>query len=142
MEQATKPQTVGVGLNDSPAGLLAWIVEKFRGWSDCDGDPEQRLHAGPDAHQRDDVLGHADDHLVGAALLGAAAHGEPRPGRVDVPTGIARYSEGDVPVPAAVGRAAYNVTYWSEMPRGGHFAAWSSPSCSPTIVRTFFRTVR
>ena len=39
-EQGTKPQTVGVGLNDSPAGLLAWIVEKFRAWSDCDGHPE------------------------------------------------------------------------------------------------------
>src|SRR4029077_11344101 len=39
-EQSTKPQTVGVGLNDSPAGLLAWVVEKLRTWSDCDGDPE------------------------------------------------------------------------------------------------------
>ena len=39
-EQGTKPQTLGVGLNDSPAGLLAWIVEKFRAWSDCDGHPE------------------------------------------------------------------------------------------------------
>src|SRR6185437_12277324 len=40
LEQGTKPQTLGVALNDSPAGLLAWIVEKFRAWSDCDGDPE------------------------------------------------------------------------------------------------------
>src|SRR5947208_8692027 len=40
LEQRTKPQTIGVALNDSPAGLLAWIVEKFRAWSDCDGDPE------------------------------------------------------------------------------------------------------
>ena len=72
-EQGTKPQTLGVALNDSPAGLLAWIVEKFRTWSDCDGDPGERVHARPAAHQRDAVLGDGHDHVVGAAVLGGPA---------------------------------------------------------------------
>ena len=53
-----------------PPGLLSWIVEKFRTWSDCDGDPEQRLHPRPAAHQRDALLGDADVHVVGAVVLG------------------------------------------------------------------------
>ena len=58
--QGTKPQTLAYGLNDSPAGLAAWIVEKFRTWSDCDGDVERRFTQGSVADQRDDLLGYAD----------------------------------------------------------------------------------
>ena len=62
----TKPQTAAFGLTDSPAGLAAWIVEKLRAWSDCDGDVERQLHQGRDPHQRHDLLAHRDDRLVDA----------------------------------------------------------------------------
>ena len=73
LEQSTKPQTLGAALNDSPAGLLAWIVEKFRTWSDCDGDVENVFTRDQLLTNVMVVLGHADDHVVGAPLLGAHA---------------------------------------------------------------------
>ena len=72
-EQGTKPQTLGVALNDSPAGLLAWIVEKFRTWSDCDGQPGELLHPPATHHQRHGVLGHPDQCVLGPTVLGTQA---------------------------------------------------------------------
>ncbi len=83
-EQGTKPQTLGVALNDSPAGLLAWIVEKFRAWSDCDGHPEN-------AFTRDQLITNVmtywvtqTDHLVDAAVLGAPRTSAPEQGDAGV----------------------------------------------------------
>ncbi len=78
--QATRPQTLGYGLVDSPVGQLAWVVEKFWAWTDCDGDPLHDLHARAVARQRDRVLVHRDRRVVGPPLLG-----ERRPRRAGRP---------------------------------------------------------
>ena len=152
---ATKPRTrscreasrrrSGMALNDSPAGLLSWIVEKFRTWSDCDGDPEHRLHPRPADHQRDALLGDADVHLVGAVVLGddAQRRAEGAAGVRDVPTGVARYPKEEIlRFPRSWVEQRYNVTHWAVMPRGGHFAAMEQPELFVDDLRTFFRTVR
>jgi epoxide hydrolase len=142
-EQSTKPQTVGVGLNDSPAGLLAWIVEKFRAWSDCDGHPEN-------AFSRDQLLTNVMVYWVTQTITSSARlywehmHEEPaaRRGYVEVPTGIARYPKEILRFPRAWVEQRYNVTYWRDMPRGGHFAAMEQPILFVDDLREFFRTVR
>jgi pimeloyl-ACP methyl ester carboxylesterase len=142
IEQSTKPQTVGVGLNDSPAGLLAWIVEKLRTWSDCDGDPEN-------VFTRDQMITNVMTYWVtqnitsSARLYWELQHtGEPAPTRVDVPTGIANYPKEVIRFPRAWVEQRFNVTAWTDMPRGGHFAAMEQPELFVDDVRSFFRTVR
>jgi pimeloyl-ACP methyl ester carboxylesterase len=142
-EQGTKPQTLGAALNDSPSGLLAWIVEKFRAWSDCDGDPEN-------CFTRDQLITNVMlywvtqtaassarlywEHMHGGALGGAPY--------VLVPTGVARYPKEPLRYPRAWVERQYNVTHWAVMPKGGHFAAMEQPELFAADVRAFFRTVR
>ena len=142
--QGTKPQTVGYALDDSPVGLAAWIVEKFRAWSDCGGDVERSF-------SKDQLLTNVSVYwftrtATSSARLyyemrqaGAAA--VPR-APITVPTGVANY-------PGEIGRAPrswadrrYNVTHWVDLPRGGHFAALEVPDIFVRDVRAFFRTVR
>jgi epoxide hydrolase len=141
-EQMTKPQTLGAALNDSPAGLLAWIVEKFRTWSDCDGHPEN-------VFTRDQLLTNVMTYWVTGTITSSArlywehAHGPSNTAdRVDIPTGVARYPKEVLPFPRSWVERRYNVTHWAEMPRGGHFAAMEQPELFVDDVRTFFRTVR
>jgi pimeloyl-ACP methyl ester carboxylesterase len=144
LEQGTKPQTLGVGLNDSPAGLLAWIVEKFRAWSDCDGDPEN-------AFTRDQLLTNVMLYWATRTITSSArlyresrladTRGE-APEYIGVPTGIARYPKEIMRFPRAWVEQRYNVTHWAVMPRGGHFAAMEQPELFVDDLRTFFRTVR
>ncbi len=144
IEQATKAQTLGVALNDSPAGLLAWIVEKFRTWSDCDGHPEH-------AFTRDQLITNVMTYWVNQTITSStrlywenqhAAAGEGPPDFVDVPTGVARYPKEPLRLPRAWVERRYNVTYWADMPRGGHFAAMEQPELFADDLRTFFRAVR
>jgi pimeloyl-ACP methyl ester carboxylesterase len=145
LEQATKPQTLGVALNDSPAGLLAWIVEKFRTWSDCGGRPEN-------AFDRDRLLTNAMLYWVTQTITSSARlyweckHAglwEEAPDFVAVPTGVARYPKEEVlRFPRSWVERTYNVTHWAVMPRGGHFAAMEQPALFVDDLRTFFRTVR
>ena len=142
MEHSTKPQTVGVGLNDSPAGLLAWIVEKLRTWSDCDGDPEN-------VFTRDQMITNVMTYWVTQTITSSARlywelqhTGEPAPARVDVPTGIARYPKEIIRFPRPWVEQRYNVTHWATMPRGGHFAAMEQPELFVDDLRTFFRAFR
>lgn len=144
LEQGTKPQTVGVALNDSPAGLLAWIVEKFRAWSDCDGDPEQ-------AFTRDQLITNVMTYWVTGTITSSArlywehqhvGRDARPPEYVAVPTGVARYPKEILRFPRGWVERRYNVTHWTEMPRGGHFAAMEQPELFVDDVRTFFRTVR
>ena len=123
-EQGTKPQTVGVGLDDSPAGLLAWIVEKFRAWSDCDGDPEN-------CFTRDQLLTNVMLYwLTRSATSSARLYWETNRSGVlteqlpfiEVPTGVARYPKEVLRWPRSWVEEQYNVTRWVTMPRGGHFA--------------------
>jgi pimeloyl-ACP methyl ester carboxylesterase len=143
-EQRTKPQTLGTALNDSPAGLLAWIVEKFRTWSDCDGHPEN-------VFTRDQLITNVMVYWVtGTATSSARLYwehqhhgsGEGEPGFVGVPTGVARYPKEVLRFPRSWVESRYNVTHWVEMPRGGHFAAMEQPELFVDDVRNFFRTQR
>jgi epoxide hydrolase len=141
LEQSTKPQTLGVGLNDSPAGLLAWIVEKFRTWSDCDGHPEN-------VFARDDLLTNVMTYWLTQTITSSArlywerAHSPERPEYVTVPTGVARYPREPLRYPRPWVERAYNVTHWAEMPRGGHFAAMEQPGLFVDDLRAFFATFR
>ena len=141
LEQSTKPQTVGYGLDDSPAGLAAWIVEKFHGWSDSGGNVEQ-------AFTKDELLTNITLYWVTqSATSSARIYYENRratspPRRVEVPTACAVFpKEINIP-PRRWVEAQYNVTRWTEMPRGGHFAALEEPNLLVDDVRAFFRTLR
>ena len=141
LEQSTKPQTVGYGLDDSPAGLAAWIVEKFHGWSDSGGNVEQ-------AFTKDELLTNITLYWVTQSATSSAriyyenqrAAGPQR--RVDVPTACAVFpKEINIP-PRRWVEAQYNLTRWTEMPRGGHFAALEQPDLLVGDIRAFFRTLR
>ncbi len=142
-EQGTKPQTLGVALNDSPAGLLAWIVEKFRTWSDCDGHPEN-------CFTREQMLTNVmlywatQTSASSARLYWESRHGDSS-GRlpfVDAPTGVARYPKEILRWPRSWVERQYNVVHWAVMERGGHFAAMEQPDLFVEDLRAFFRLVR
>jgi pimeloyl-ACP methyl ester carboxylesterase len=141
LEQGTKPHTLGIALGDSPAGLLAWIVEKFRAWSDCDGNPQN-------AFTRDQLITNVMIYWVTQTITSSMRLyrerrlSSDRPEYVPVPTGVARYPKEPLRYPRAWVERAYNVTYWNDMPRGGHFAAMEQPELFADDVRAFFRTVR
>ncbi len=140
IEQGTKPQTLGVGLNDSPAGLLAWIVEKFRGWSDCDGHPENTF-------TRDQLVTNVMIYWATQTIASSVRlyrenkQSAEAPEWVGVPTGVARYPKEVLRFPRSWVERRYHVTYWADMPRGGHFAAMEQPALFADDLRTFFRTV-
>jgi microsomal epoxide hydrolase len=141
LEQSTKPQTLGAALNDSPAGLLAWIVEKFRTWSDCDGDPES-------VFTRDQLLTNVTTYWVTETITSSARlyfehrRSRERQAPVTVPTGVARYPKEILRYPRPWVERAYRVTYWNELPRGGHFAAMEQPELFAGDLRAFLQTVR
>jgi microsomal epoxide hydrolase len=142
--QQTRPQTIGYALEDSPAGLAAWIVEKFRTWSDCDGDVERSF-------TKDQLLDNIMLYwLTGTAHSSARLYYEatksgifgPQGQRVEVPTGCAIYPREIIRPPRRWAEQAYNLVHWAEMPRGGHFAAFEQPDLFVDDVRTFFRQIR
>jgi epoxide hydrolase len=141
LEQGTKPQTLGVALGDSPAGLLAWIVEKFRTWSDCDGNPES-------VFTRDQLITNVMIYWVTQTITSSTrlywehAKSAEASQYVGVPTGVARYPKEVVRYPRSWVERAYNVTHWADMPRGGHFAAMEQPALFVDDVQRFFATVR
>jgi pimeloyl-ACP methyl ester carboxylesterase len=156
--QATKPQSLGFGLNDSPAGLAAWIVEKWRSWGDTHGDV--------DGHFTRDLLltnitiywvtqtitssmrDYYDDrgHFIGdpAAVVGSDD-------RVEVPTAFAQWPRGlgvapdgreyDAVPPREWIERLYNVVRWSDMPAGGHFSAVEEPERYAADITAFFETL-
>jgi pimeloyl-ACP methyl ester carboxylesterase len=143
--QGTKPQTLAFGLTDSPAGLAAWIAEKFRSWSDCDGVPE-------DAVTRDRML--ADIALYWfTGAIGSSFW--PYYGRlhtpwpvspknpITVPTGYAAFPKEIVRPPRSIAQKGYtNIRRWTEMKKGGHFAAMEQPEALAHEIREFFRPLR
>ncbi|HEU5294314.1 MAG TPA: epoxide hydrolase [Burkholderiaceae bacterium] len=140
--QATRPQTLAYGLNDSPVGLAAWIAEKLRAWSDCDGDVER-------CFSRDELLTHITlywvTHTIGSSFLPyyAAHHGTPGgSGRVDVPTGIAIFPKDWVSAPREFAERLFNLRRYTVMPRGGHFAALEQPDLLVEDIRALFRPLR
>ena len=141
--QGTKPQTLGYGLNDSPAGLAAWIVEKFHGWSDNDGDVES-------AFTKDELLTNITLYWVTQTITSSSrlyyeSRNTPstrRVGYIDVPTGAAVFPKEISFTPRKWAEARYNIVRWTLMPRGGHFAALEEPELLVDDVRAFFRGLR
>jgi pimeloyl-ACP methyl ester carboxylesterase len=142
--QGTKPQTLSYGLNDSPAGLAAWIVEKFRTWSDCGGEIERRFSK--DQLLTNIMLYWAPETANSSCRLYCetmrAAKFPPTGFRVEVPTACALFPGEIFRPPRAWVEKLYNVQRWTPMPAGGHFAAMEEPALLVDDVRAFFRTVR
>ena len=142
--QSTRPQTLGYGLDDSPVGLAGWIVEKFRAWTDCDGEIERAV-------SRDDLLTNLMLYWVTVTAHSAAriyyeSEKTNRIGAVDrkvgVPTGCAIFPREILRPPRVWAERLYNVTHWTEMEAGGHFAALEQPEALVADIRAFFRSVR
>jgi len=141
-EQATKPQTLGAGLADSPAGQCAWIVEKFAAWSDSGGDPER-------AFDRDELLDNVTLYwLTNTAASSARMYWEtfraPSPvGPAGVPYALSTFPHDINPVPERWIRAQDpDLVYYRLLPRGGHFAAMEVPDLFVPEVRAGFRAIR
>ena len=142
--QGTKPQTLAYGLTDSPAGLAAWIVEKFRTWSDCGGDVERRF-------SKDELLTNIMLYWVTGAINSSfwpyyARYHAPWPigdgQRIEVPTAYAAFPKEIVRPPRSWAERVYNIRRWTVMPSGGHFAALEEPRALVDDVRAFFRDLR
>jgi pimeloyl-ACP methyl ester carboxylesterase len=141
---ATRPQTAAYGLNDSPAGLAAWILEKFRTWSDCDGD----LYS---SFTPDELLGNVTLYWMTQTIHSsfrlyyenrrAPLHLE-KDAFVHPPCGIAHFPKEILFPPREWVERGYNVQRWTEMPRGGHFAAAEQPELLAEDIRAFFRFAR
>jgi pimeloyl-ACP methyl ester carboxylesterase len=142
--QGTKPQTLAFGLTDSPAGLAAWIVEKFRAWTDCNGNPENAV-------RRDEMLANISLYWFTGAIGSsfwpyyARMHGPwpiPEGQTVDVPMGYAEFPKEILTPPRSLAERTYtNIKRWTAMPKGGHFAALEQPDALAHEVREFFRTL-
>lgn len=135
-QQSTRPQTLGYGLADSPVGQLAWIVEKFWAWTDCDGHPENALSK--DEMLDDVMLYWLTNSAASSARLYWESFGKMAPGKVEVPTGVAAFPKEIMKAPRNWCEARYNITHWTDMPRGGHFAAFEQPELFVEDVREFF----
>jgi microsomal epoxide hydrolase len=143
--QGTRPQTLAFALTDSPAGLAAWLVEKFRSWTDCDGNPENAL-------TRDEMLADITLYWATGAIGSsfwpyyARMHGPwpiPKGETVKVPMGYAEFPREILRPPRSVAEVMYsNIQRWSVMPKGGHFAAMEQPHALAEEVRAFFRPLR
>ncbi|MDX6641497.1 MAG: hypothetical protein QOF12_2508 [Solirubrobacteraceae bacterium] len=142
-EQGTRPQTLAFGLNDSPVGLAAWIVEKYRAWSDCEGDVER-------AFSRDDLLTNITIYWATRTIASSFRpywdyrHDPERAAwsRVPVPAGIAIFPRDISTPPREFAERSYDVRRFTAMPRGGHFAALEATDLLAEDIRAFFRTLR
>jgi microsomal epoxide hydrolase len=142
--QGTKPQTLAFGLTDSPVGLAAWIVEKFRSWSDCGGDVERRF-------SKDVLLTNVMLYWITGAIGSSfwpyydRLHTPwpiPEGQRVEVPTAYAAFPCEIVRPPRSMAERMYNIQRWTVMPAGGHFAALEEPEALAADIREFFRPLR
>lgn len=142
--QGTKPQTLSYGLTDSPAGLAAWIVEKFYAWTDCQGDLDSYL--GRDAILTNIMLYWATG-AIGSSFwpYHARLHGPwpiPDGKRIEVPTGYVEFPKEILRPPRSVAERMYNIQRWSVKKKGGHFAALEQPEALANEIRAFFRQFR
>jgi pimeloyl-ACP methyl ester carboxylesterase len=141
--QSTQPQSLTQGLNDSPAGLASWIVEKFRRWSDCNGEVESRF-------TKDELLTNIMIYWVTETINSSARYYyeaihnplKDTGKRVEVPTGIAGFPKDISHAPREYAERFFNIQGWTEMPRGGHFAAMEEPELLAEDIRAFFRPLR
>jgi pimeloyl-ACP methyl ester carboxylesterase len=149
--QSTKPQSLAPSLNDSPAGLAAWIVERFRAWSDCGGDVESRF-------ARDELLTNVMiywvtqsigtsfltyfDRANAGAMTWMAQGLKNWAGSSTVPAAFALFPADIGQPPREWAERFFNVQRWTEMPRGGHFAAMEEPELLAADLRDWFRQFR
>lgn len=138
--QGTKPLTLAYALEDSPVGLAAWFLEKFRAWSDNGGDvlasfTADQLLTNLTLYWLTRTAGSAADYYY------EAQHGsystEP-PARIDVPAGFALFPKDLLRPPRELAERFFDVRRWSQLPRGGHFAAWEEPELLAAEIRAFF----
>ena len=151
MIQGTRPQTLADGLNDSPAGLAAWMVEKFQRWSDCGGDIETRF--GKD-ELLDQIMIYWSTGTIGSAFLPyydlvhagvgrwIMEKGKDLVAHSKVPAGFAIFPRDTVHPPREWAERFFHVRRWTPMPRGGHFAAMEEPELLAEELRAFFRPLR
>jgi pimeloyl-ACP methyl ester carboxylesterase len=141
--QGKNPQTLGYGLTDSPSGLAGWIVEKFRAWTDCDGDVERCLTKDV---MLDNIMLYwltGTAHSAGRLYYEIEHGGTTAPNaRVAVPVGVAAFPREVLRFPRSWAEPRYNLVRWTDMPQGGHFAALEQPELLIDDVRSFFRLVR
>ena len=147
-QQATKPQTLSYAMMDSPVGVAAWIIEKFNSWSDTAGDRIESVYT------KDELLTNIMVYLVTRTFNTASwiYYGRREEGgrvlspdgqRVEVPTAAALFpAELLAWPPRSYAERVYNITRWTEMPRGGHFAALEQPTLLIDDIRAFARTLR
>ncbi len=139
----TKPQTAAFGLTDSPVGLAAWIVEKLRAWSDCDGDVER-------CFTKDEILTDITIYwltaTIGSSMRMYAANAAIPPAqllrRVEVPSGFSLFPADILRPPTEWIERTTNAVHVTEMPRGGHFAPFEQPELYAQELRDFFRPFR
>jgi microsomal epoxide hydrolase len=139
---STKPMSLGIAQSDSPAGIAAWIVEKFRTWSDCGGDIES-------VYTKDQLLTNimfywATNSIASAANMYYESRAERRGAwpEIKVPVGVAMFPKELARCPRTWTDGKLNVTQWTEMPQGGHFAALEQPKLLLDDMRSFFRPLR
>jgi len=140
--QETRPQTLGYGLVDSPAGQAAWIYEKFAGWSDSNRNPESVL-------SRDAMLDNIMLYwLTATAASSARLYAESFPIHlrrqvVDIPVGVSQFP-GEIYLPPRIwGERTYpKLFYWNRVSRGGHFAAFEQPALFTSEIRACFASIR
>jgi pimeloyl-ACP methyl ester carboxylesterase len=143
--QGTRPQTLAFGLTDSPAGLAAWIIEKFRAWSDCGGDLER-------AFSKDQLLANISFYWFTGAIGSsfwpyyARMHGPwpiPETPAIEVPLGYCEFPREILRPPRSIAARVFaDIRRWSVMPKGGHFAAMEQPEALAQELRAFFRPLR
>jgi pimeloyl-ACP methyl ester carboxylesterase len=140
-QQSTRPQTLGYGLADSPAGQCAWIVEKFKAWTDCDGHPENIL-------TRDELLDNVmlywlPGNGASSARLYWESYRDIDLSVVSAPTGCSIFPKEVIRLSRRWAEKRFtDLRYWNELDRGGHFAALEQPELFVNELRTFFALVR
>ena len=140
--QSTTPQTVAYGLNDSPAGLASWIIEKFYRWSDCHGDLDN-------CYTKDDLLTNltiywATETINSAMRIYYEVMKFPSANsnkKVELPVGVALFPKDLITPPREFADRFFNVKQWTEMPKGGHFAALEQPELLAKDIRRFVSTI-
>ena len=145
--QGTKPQTLGYGLNDSPLGLAAWIIEKFHGWSDLPQDSQGDLNA---VFTMDELLTNVSIYWFTNTITSSTRiyyenrnTPQEKPMEfINVPTGASIFPAEIFITPRAWAEAAYDLRHWTVMEQGGHFAALEEPDLYLNDLRAFFRLLR
>ena len=151
MIQATRPRTLEVGLNDSPTGLAAWIVEKFQAWSDCGGDVERcftkdELLTNVMLYWTTGTIGTSfqsyADVMSAGAMRWMKEAARNLVGSKSVPAAFVLFPKDLTSPPREWAERFFHVVRWEEMPRGGHFAAMEQPELLAGEIRAFFRDRR